>query len=346
MTINPSMSNGSLPTGFLSQNITLLDLYLNKVINSIPNEYRSSFNPGYIPWKAADFISTYEEIFPDGTAGNCFIPADVVRKYSDIYNSLKYYSEVLACADKSFKNFKARCEFLSQFGYNEKQLRKFYDSSNNSYKLFEALHYFIFEELKLNETDFWILRHQLNYSNEYSVSNKEELPGKPEIEHQSLCHLTDVLEREIARYIFNFTALLPWFDYGEKLKLSSDFIKLTPAYLYRISLDERSKHITLSLLEAVLSVIYEYEKFTFIIDKSDKYVLIKKEILEGSGIPANMKRINIRTVNSAKEPECRTMLKRVFIMVYNLLPAFPENPNGTAANSKEFLFPEEERGDY
>jgi hypothetical protein len=303
-------------SGLAGQNNKLLDNYLNRLLLKISPDWRNCLSPKYIPLTAAEFINNYEEAFPDGVAGNCFIPDDVLGKYSDIYGKLKYYINVLSCYKKSDKNFIARCEFMSQLGYSETMLKKFYDPILKRYKLFEALNYFVFEELALNETETLILRHHLNYSNEYVFVNGDELPGRPDIEKGYLHHTAEVIRMEIAKYIFNFTAFQPWIDYGKELNLTADFIILTPSYLEYIRAEKKVEYLTLPFLAAVLAVIYNYTNFIIEFDEQNNYNLIKGKLLQACGIPSNVRKININTTNEGKEPANWALLKRLFKMIY------------------------------
>lgn len=263
-------SNG----GLNSHTNKLLDIYLNEVIKFIPLGYRYYLCPIYVSQTALLFIENYEEKFPDGIDGNCIIPPEVFNKLTVIYGSLKYYFRVLACNDRSRKNFNARCEFLSYFGYNEKVLRSYYDVLHNRYNLFEALHYFM-----------------------------------PRFSQRA-----DILESEIARYVFNFKVLQPWFDYEENLELGDDFIILTPAYLEYICAHEKSQYLTMPFMMSVLAVIYGYKPLKIIINGEENYNLVKKRLLKEMGIPPNRKKIEIR--NSAHDPENVTVVKLMFVLMY------------------------------
>jgi len=292
----------------------LLNAYLSKAILSISPELRNCLNPKFAPLTAAEYIRVYEETFPNGTRNNCFIPPEVLAKFTDIYGSLKYYLNVLACNDKSEKNLNAHLEFMSQLGFSVSKLRKYFDAAHDRYRLFEALHYFIFDSLPLNETDSLILRHHLNYSNEYALANGDELPGRPDIDPKYLNHLSAVLERAIAKHIFSFTILLPWFDYGEKLNLTNDFILLSPGCLDNINSKEKTGYLTLQFLMVVLSEIYAYEPFIIITDSGVYYNLIKKELKDEMGIPPNRNKLIIK--NNDNEPGWRSVLEKMFLLMY------------------------------
>ena len=308
--------------GHKDQIIKLVDTFLDKALHSIPLEWRDILNPKKSSWTMAEFISCYEKACPGGKLRDNFILPEVMKKFSEIYGQLKNYIRVLSCSDRSAENFKERCEFLSHLGFDRRMLLKYYDAVNNRYKLFEALQYFVFKALPLNETDEFILRHHLNYSNEYALSNGEDLPGKPNVTSRHLEKQTPLVEMEVEKYISNFKVLLPWFDYQGIFTHAKEYIKLTPLNLLEIRGKENAKYLTMPLLVEIICSMNDYKIFLIATDKTDSYILVRKEISEECGISSNKKKItfNLVNINKVNEDNSRVILKRMLVLLYRLLP--------------------------
>ncbi len=316
---NAQNSTGYFPIGITSLHIRLLDTFLNKSLHSIPAEWRGILSPKFTSWTTAEFHNCFEKASGCTLDPDTFIPPDVFEKFENIYNSLKVYAYIFTCGDRSDENFKTCCEFLSQLGYNKNKVLKFYDPSHNRYKLFEALGYFIFEELQLNETDTFILKHHLNYSNEYALSNGGELTGSPDVSRKYFDNEVDKVKLEISRYMFYFSVLLPWFDYGDLFKLEKELVKISPLHLVEIKGKEKSEYLTIQLLVEIICTMKDYKIFLIEHDKTDNYILIKNEASLKSGIPANRKEIKIDSTDNANESGSVTILKRIIHVLLNLI---------------------------
>src|ERR1035437_2438671 len=135
---------------------------------------------------ARSFILLFQRNYLDNPDRRRINPQEL-EKLSNLYETLRLFTETTGAKSKGRREFKLRCKVLSELmPMPAEEIEKFLHGGRRKFHLFGCLNEIIFEHLKLSDNKREILNHQFGYSYKYERIQKSKLAKKQKITKSSV----------------------------------------------------------------------------------------------------------------------------------------------------------------